>query len=485
MTIALMWFRQDLRCHDNPALALACHNHQAVIPLYIFDDQSHWAMGGAQRWWLQHSLCALQHKLQQQGLQLCLKKGDALAHLQRIIEQYQVEAVYWNRCYEPESIVRDQAIKSALKQHGTQVYSSNGSLFNEPWTVKNNSGNYFKVFTPYWKQSLKQLHIPLPQTITHWPQGVVVPGDNLSDWQLLPHKPNWAKEFSDYWQPGEDGASAKLQQFIDHHLSGYKQQRDFPAQQATSRLSPHLHFGELSPWQVWRAIEQAKQHPHSDLRAADHFLAEMGWREFSYHLLYHFPELPSANFRQEFNAFSWQDDETKLHCWQQGMTGFPIVDAGMRELWRTGYMHNRVRMIVASFLTKDLLINWQKGALWFWDTLVDADLANNSASWQWVAGSGADAAPYFRVFNPVLQGEKFDPNGDYIRQWVPELAAVNAKWIHKPWQAPAGSLGLTLGKEYPLPLVDHDQARQDALSAWQSIRKNSLTNAKKHNKNGT
>lgn len=468
MSIALMWFRQDLRCTENPALTSACQ-HQSLIPLYI-DDTSSGIMGGAQRWWLHHSLASLQENLHQQGLDLCLRRGDPLTILLQMVKAHQVEAVYWNRCYEPASIARDQIIKAALKQAGVAVYSSNGSLLNEPWTVKNQNGGYFKVFTPYWKQSLKQLNPPVVHGMSHWPAGVPCESDDLSDWRLLPNKPDWAYEFSRYWQPGETGAEEKLSHFIADNLQEYKYLRDIPAKDATSRLSPHLHFGEISPWRIWRAIEQSKQNPQADFASAERFLAELGWREFSYHLLYHFPQLPDSNFRADFDAFPWKLDEDALRCWQRGMTGYPIVDAGMRELWRTGYMHNRVRMIVASFLTKDLFIDWRVGASWFWDTLVDADLANNSASWQWVAGSGADAAPYFRIFNPVLQGEKFDPLGVYVCQWVPELAKVPLRWLHKPWEAPAGSLGLTLGRDYPKPIVDHAKARTLALATWQAIK---------------
>ncbi|KTC85057.1 cryptochrome/photolyase family protein [Legionella brunensis] len=376
MSIALVWFRQDLRCQDNPALAAACQNHKGVIPLYIADEKPAKTVGAAQGWWLHHSLLSLKKDLESHGLNLCLRHGLAWPQLFTLIKQYKIEAVYWNRCYEPEKITRDKAIKAQLKNLGVKVFSFNASLLIEPWEVTTSNQSYFKVFTPFWRQCLKKIELPAPISINQWPC--------------------------------------------------------------------------CPPFEV--------------------FLAELGWREFSYHLLYHFPSLHEENFKQDFNQFSWRNDEDVLLKWQQGLTGFPIVDAGMRELWRTGYMHNRVRMIVASFLVKDLLIDWRKGAAWFLDTLVDADLANNSASWQWVAGSGADAAPYFRIFNPVLQGEKFDAQGEYIRRWVPELASVSSQWIHKPWKAP-NKLGITLGKDYPYPIVDHDEARHRALAVYQALKK--------------
>lgn len=470
MSTAIMWFRQDLRCTDNTALAQACNQHQTVIPLYILDNQAPRPMGSAQKWWLHHSLLSLQQNLLNYGLKLRLIKGNALNNLSQLIDQQPISAVYWNRCYEPDSIARDQTIKAALKLRGIIVKSFNGSLLNEPWTMQTQAGNYFKVFTPYWKQALKQLVIPDAISLTQSLPPMTEDGECLDDWNLLPKKPDWAYEFPRYWQPGEAGAMEKLEDFIRGRLQGYQSARNEPAKESTSRLSPHLHFGEISPWQIWRAIEQAKQDPAVDHLSADHFLSELGWREFSYHLLYHFPALPETPFRPAFNAFPWQNDAQALSRWQKGITGYPIIDAGMRELWQTGYMHNRVRMIVASFLTKDLLIDWRQGEAWFWDTLLDADLANNAASWQWVAGSGADAAPYFRVFNPVVQGEKFDPEGEYVRRWVPELAKVPKPWLHKPWEAPANALGIKLGQEYPYPVVDHAKARAKALEIYQSLK---------------
>jgi deoxyribodipyrimidine photo-lyase len=331
--------------------------------------------------------------------------------------------------------------------------------------VKTGGDGPFKVFTPFWRAASSALE---PGEVLAAPKGVPAPdawpnSDALGSWKLLPVKPNWAKGFAPAWTPGEAGARARLAAFVEGPLGRYAAGRDLPAEQNTSRLSPHLRFGEVSPRQVWHALQVARQARGAE-KNVDKFLSEIGWREFSYHLLYHFPTLPEANFRPGFDAFPWREDEAALRAWSRGNTGYPIVDAGMRELWATGTMHNRVRMVAASFLIKHLLIHWRRGADWFWDTLVDADLANNSASWQWVAGSGADAAPYFRIFNPVLQGEKFDPNGDYVRRWVPELEGCDARFVHRPWAAPDFA-----ALKYTAPIVDHEKARARALAAFAAI----------------
>lgn len=472
MSTAIVWFRQDLRCHDNPALAQACANHQKIIPLYIKEPNPCLTMGRAQQWWLHHSLCSLQQDLRKVNLDLYFRCAEPLDLLNELIIQNQVEAVYWNRCYEPMHSARDQRIKTALKNQGIKVVSYNGSLLHEPWEVLTQGGSYFKVFTPYWRQCLRQIQIRPLLNINEWPAKQSIYSEPLEDWALLPKNPNWAKEFSNYWHPGESGAMANLDYFIEHYLCVYREARNEPFKNATSRLSPHLHFGEISPHQIWTAVQQAGQCSECDLDSIQFYLSELGWREFSYQLLYHYPQLMDTHFKSQFNNFLWQEDEVSLLLWQQGLTGYPIIDAGMRELWRTGYMHNRVRMITASFLIKDLMIDWRKGAAWFWDTLLDADLANNSASWQWVAGCGADAAPYYRIFNPVLQGEKFDPQGNYVRRWVPELAKVPDKWLHHPWNAPKESLPIVLGKDYPLPIVDHATARQIALSSYHKLKAN-------------
>ena len=463
MNTNIVWFRQDLRLNDNPAFIEAYNNGDAIIPLYIYDETTS-VLGGAQKWWLHHSLLSLDKSLQAYGLSLVLRKGHALSIILELSEQVAVEGVYWNRCYEPQAIERDKQIKSTLLQKGISAIIFNGSVLHEPWTIKNKSGHYFKVFTPYWKECLKQITMPLYAQLCNSPKKIDVLSDVLDAWKLLPSL-NWASRFAEYWQPGEDGAQQKLDEFIENHLTDYKINRDIPQMDATSRLSPHLHFGEISPWKVWEAIEFAKLDARCDIASAERFLSELGWREFSVYLLYHFPSLPESNFKEAFNAFPWHDNGSALKRWQQGMTGYPIVDAGMRELWATGYMHNRVRMIVASFLTKHLLIDWRHGADWFLDTLVDADLANNSASWQWVAGCGADAAPYFRIFNPVLQSQKFDPEGAYIRQWVPELTRLSKQYIHEPWTADT-----SLKKGYPEPIIAHDEARKRALACYQHIK---------------
>lgn len=471
MSRAIVWFRQDLRLDDNPALAQACANHQEILCLYILEEEPSIPLGSAQRWWLHHSLTCLDQQLQKHGLQLILKSGAVITVIDNLIEAHKIDAIYWNRLYEPAHIRRDKQVKTKLQSRDLTVESFNGSLLNEPWTVKNQSGSYFKVFTPFWKQCLRQIDLPKIKKIDSWPQSIKENSDNIDDWNLRPGKPNWAKAFSNYWQPGSKGAWLKLEYFLEEHLNVYREARDVPKLMATSRLSPHLHFGEISPMQVWRATQDVKNDPETNQKSADSFLSEVGWREFSYHLLFHFPKLITDNFRSEFDDFPWHDDQEALRRWQKGITGYPIVDAGMRELWKTGYMHNRVRMIVASFLTKDLFIDWRKGAAWFDDTLLDADQASNYASWQWTAGCGADAAPYFRIFNPVLQGEKFDPEGVYIRKFVPELEEVPNKWIHKPWQAPVDELPFQLGDTYPEPIVDHSDAREKALKYYQQIKK--------------
>lgn len=467
MTIALVWFRHDLRLEDNPAFIEACSHHQFVIPLYIYDENNS-VLGGAQTWWLHHSLTSLRDSLSQQGLNLVLRKGNPLEIILDLIKTVSVSSVYWNRCYDPHTIARDKKIKATLLDRSIAVHSFNGSLLHEPWMIKNKSGDSFKVFTPYWNYCKQILNIKPALYLESRPAGIEVQSDVLKDWNLLPTI-NWAEHFSEYWAPGEEGARLKLQDFIEQHLNGYKKNRDFPIKNATSRLSPHLHFGEISPWTIVRSIELAKLDLNCDLSSADHFLSELGWREFSVYLLYHFPKLSSENFRKEFDQFPWHNDEGLLACWQKGLTGYPLIDAGMRELWETGYMHNRVRMIVASFLTKGLLIDWRLGAAWFLDTLVDADLANNSASWQWVAGCGADAAPYFRIFNPVLQSQKFDSDGRYIRLWVPELSHLDSQSIHAPWEAKECDK-IYMNTNYPKPIINHYEARARALNYYNKLK---------------
>lgn len=472
----LLWFRQDLRLADNPALNAAIKVGAPVIPVYVLDDASPHSAGAASRWWLHHSLGALSVDLQKAGARLVLRRGDPSEEILRLAKETGAKKVFWNRRYHHAAIEADKAVKASLQKNGVHVESFNGSLLREPWELKTATGGYYKVFTPFWK-SLKQAGpartdpAPRPSkipSVDHWPNS-----DVLSDWTLAPASPNWASGFESEWRPGESGASAQLKAFLSGPADQYTQERDRADKASTSRLSPHLAFGEIGPTQIWSATHDAMARGAVSDEAGLKFLSEIAWREFSYTLLYFNPDLPTAPLREQFARYPWRDDESGLREWQKGLTGYPIVDAGMRQLWRTGWMHNRVRMIVASFLIKDLLIRWQDGEAWFWDTLVDADLANNSASWQWVAGSGADASPYFRIFNPVTQGEKFDPNGDYVREFVPELANMPAKHIHAPWKAPAEVLQhakVTLGETYPEPIVDHGLARERALEGYKSIK---------------
>ncbi len=466
MSTAIVWFRQDLRLADNPAMLEACTQHQVIVPLYIYDGQ-HSVLGRAQAWWLHHSLLALSASLQQFGLTLLLRKGDALQIMLELINQHAIAAVYWNRCYQPLTIARDTQLKACLLQRGIKTHSCHASVLHEPWTIHTKNGGFFKVFTPYWKTCRQELALTTIPPLPRPRLGHNITGDALTAWQLLP-KPDWATYFPACWTPGETGAQQRLTTFIAQRLCDYKTKRDFPSQEASSRLSPHLHFGEISPRQVVNATLLAMRDADCDLASAEHFLAELGWREFSIYLLYHFPKLASEHFKPAFNAFPWQDDPALLASWQQGLTGYPIIDAGMRELWASGYMHNRVRMISASFLTKGLLIDWRLGAAWFLDTLLDADLASNSAGWQWVAGCGADAAPYFRIFNPVLQSQKFDAQGAYIRRWVPELAALSNNSIHAPWLS-TDATTLYTDSCYPQPVIDHASARARALAYYHQL----------------
>jgi deoxyribodipyrimidine photo-lyase len=464
----ILWFRQDLRLADNPALSAAVASGRPIVPLYILDDAGDWAMGGASRWWLHHSLQSLSRDLQRLKLEMVLRRGDSETELRRLLAETHASAVYWNRVYEPHAVARDTRLKAAL---GVETKSFNASLLREPWELKTGGGGSFKVFTPFFRALSASLEPvdPPPAPEVARPFVGQIDSDTLDSWALTPRKPNWAHAFPNHWQPGEAGAKDKLVAFIDGALKGYSSARDVPGHVSTSRLSPHLHFGEIGPRQVWRAAGMSSG-SDTDIRK---FQAELGWREFSHHLLFHSPELPSVNLRREFDVFPWIDDDAAFRAWTQGRTGVPIVDAGMRELWATGWMHNRVRMIAASFLVKNLLIDWRRGAHWFWDTLVDADLANNSASWQWVAGSGADAAPYFRIFNPVLQGRKFDADGAYVRKWVPELARLDNEDVQAPWEANASKLAsanVQLGVTYPLPIVDLASSRTRALAAFASLK---------------
>lgn len=469
----LVWLRQDLRLDDNPAVMAAVSAGRPMLFVYIHDTitPGPWAMGAASRWWLHHSLKALGAAIAKRGGALVLRSGQAQTVLPALARETNAAQVIWSRMIEPYAIARDTAIKADLHASGIAADSVNSQLLAEPWTLKPASGPYFKVFSPFWRAALaKGFAAPAGLCPDRLSAPKTFPASEaLDDWGLLPTKPDWAGGLKAAWTPGADGARALLERFLNEALSAYPDDRNRPDRPATSRLSPHLHFGEISPHLCLTAARMSS----APQAAIDKFIAELGWREFSHHLLFHAPDLPQRNWRRDFDAFTWRDDPAGLKAWQRGQTGYPIVDAGMRELWQTGTMHNRVRMITASFLIKHLLIDWRAGQDWFWDTLVDADLANNAASWQWVAGSGADAAPYFRIFNPVAQGETYDPDGAYVRRFAPELARLPNAFIHQPWTAPAAVLtaaGVTLGQTYPHPIVDHATARARALAAFEALK---------------
>jgi len=475
----LVWFRQDLRVADNPALLAAAATGAPVIPLYILDEKTPGvrAIGAASRWWLHGSLTSLSEDLHRLGSPLVLRCGPSGAVLAEVLAQTGARTVYWNRCYEPYAIARDRQIKTRLRDNGIETQSFNASLLFEPWTVTTKTGGPYRVFSPFWRACMQEQ--PAPESVCDTPTRLTPPhasltSDMLADWRLTPSSPDWAAQFPRTWTPGSAGAHARLAHFLDTAAGAYKHARDLPAGDTTSGLSPHLHYGDISPRQVyWAAHAHAHTHA-SHTKSIEKFVSELGWREFAHYLLYHFPHMAHANYQPRFDGFAWRHDAAHFTAWCHGRTGYPMVDAGMRQLWQTGWMHNRVRMIAASFLVKHLMIHWREGEAWFWDTLVDADLANNAASWQWVAGSGADAAPYFRIFNPVTQGVKFDPDGAYIRQYVQELKDLPSAYIHAPWTAPAHVLdqaGITLGRDYPLPVVEHADARRRALAAFDGIKK--------------
>ncbi len=485
----IVWFRNDLRLTDNLALARATETGAPVVGLYIRTPTSKHErdVGGASKWWLHHSLQSLKSDLEAAGSCLILRTGDPHDVIKALAGELASECVHITRRYEPNDVEFEKDLKASLDEPGITLRRYPGALLCEPEDIATQNGDPYKVYSPFWRalnaRGKPRRPIAAPKKIKSLKQ-LAAASEKLADWQLLPSAPNWAEGFSEDWQPGEAGAKQRLAHFLDEAVGGYKENRNRPDMKATSRLSPHLHFGEISPNTVWYATltdeEASAGRPASGSknRASDAdretFLKELVWREFSMHLLFHFPTLPNKPFRPEFAAFPWHDDEDALQAWQKGQTGYPIVDAGMRELRTTGWMHNRVRMVVASFLIKHLLVHWRYGEAWFWDTLVDADLANNSASWQWVAGSGADAAPYFRIFNPITQGKKFDPNGDYVRKWVPEIAGLPDKVLHAPWEADDEALkaaGITLGKTYPKPIVDHATARNRALAGYEAVRK--------------
>ncbi len=473
----LLLLRNDLRLEDHPALVKAAEAGP-VVPLFVFDEESDgaWAPGAASRWWLHHSLAALSEAFAARGVPLVLRRGDTVEIVADLASKVKAQAVHMTRHYEPASVALEKKLKSKLETRDIPLRRYGGHLLIEPEDITTQNGAPYKVYTPFWRSLSKAVAIRerscAPETLEAY--GDAIPSDELEAWGLLPVKPDWAAGWEDLWTPGEDGARARLAAFLEDGLLGYGKNRDRPDCDGTSRLSPHLHFGEISPHAVWRAVAACGGDAGNLDGDKETFLKEVAWREFSAHLLFHFPTLPDAAFKSEFADYPWEEDPEQLRAWQRGQTGYPIVDAGMRQLWQTGYMHNRVRMIVGSFLVKHLLIPWQRGEAWFWDTLVDADLASNAASWQWVAGSGADAAPYFRIFNPMTQSEKFDPDGQYVRTWVPELKDLPAEAIHAPFEASREVLeaaGVVLGETYPEPIIGHKAARERALAGYDKIRK--------------
>ncbi len=478
MPTALVWFRRDLRLSDHAALTAALDAFDTIVPVFVWspDEEGDWPPGGAHRWWLHHSLAALDASLRDKGSRLILRDGSSIDALLDIAEQTDAECVFYHRRLEPAVRTRDQKVDKQLRKAGVEPRAFDGYLLHDPDEIQTGSGGPYKVFTPFWKKMRAQTEVGEPLAVPRMGQSTAPNGwpksTDLDELNLL-SSIGWDAGFYDVWTPGESAAQDALERFVADRLIDYPEGRNFPARPLTSELSMRLHWGEVSARQAWCAADGWVANG-AMREAADKFMSELAWREFSYHLLWHFPHIPTKPLKPKYAAMPWRTDADGLRAWQRGETGFPIVDAGMRQLWHIGWMHNRVRMIVASFLIKDLLIPWQDGARWFWDCLVGGDLANNTQGWQWTAGSGADAQPFFRVFNPVTNAERFDPKGDYVRRWVPELADLPTKYLHAPWTAPADVLkkaGVTLGEDYPHPIVDHAEARTRALAALDEMKK--------------
>ncbi|MDZ4261771.1 MAG: deoxyribodipyrimidine photo-lyase [Pseudomonadota bacterium] len=468
MSSAIVWLRQDLRLADNPALHHALCDHQRVILAYIHapDEAAPWQPGAAKQWWQHHSLAALQHSIEKLGGKLLLRQGASLAALQTLIIESGAEALYWNRTVEPALVKRDTLIEQTLTGQGVECHSFYGNLLYTPGSIKTQGGKPYQVFTPFWrecqKQGLGEPPLPAPQQL----HPTTLPSLPLTTLALLPTL-RWDHGIAERWQPGETAAQQQLEQFCDAALRDYPEQRDLPARTGTSGLSPYLANGEITPRQIAAALMQQFIGNSSSAKNVETVIRQLGWREFAHHILHHYPHTAEQPLNERYQQFPWQNNPELLQAWQQGLTGFPIIDAGMRQLWQSGWMHNRVRMVVASFLCKNGLIHWRQGADWFWDTLVDADLASNSLNWQWAAGCGADAAPYFRVFNPVRQSERFDADGEYLRHWLPELNAAPKKLIHQPWKINNDiqqQIGLEVGNSYPLLILDLNITRQQAIA---------------------
>lgn len=480
MTTTLVWFRHDLRLADHAPLRAAAAAGR-VVPVFVWapEEEGEWAPGGASRWWLHRSLAALDAALRERGSRLVIARGPSAAALVQLARATGASAVRWQRRHEPAARARDAALADALRAAGIEPHQHKGALLAEPEALATKDGGPFKVFTPFWRALESRIEVPAPQPAprelaapARWPESLALEALGLAPTIA------WDAGLAATWTPGEAGALARLGAFCDGPIGGYKERRDLPAVEGVSRLSPHLHYGEVSPAQCWQAARNAAAQDPARAAGADAFRRELGWREFAHHVLWWFPRTPTEPMHAKYAAFPWRlegraaERSPLLRAWQRGRTGYPIVDAGMRELWATGSMHNRVRMVAASLLVKNLRLHWLHGARWFWDTLCDADLANNTMGWQWTAGCGADAAPYFRIFNPVLQSRRFDPAGAYLRRWLPELARLPDADLHAPWQAEPAVLaaaGVRLGRDYPRPVVDFPRSRDEALAALKRI----------------
>ncbi|RYE05815.1 MAG: deoxyribodipyrimidine photo-lyase [Rickettsiaceae bacterium] len=463
--VAVVWFRNDLRLTDHLALDAAIRTKKDILPIYIYDKSCSRPLGSAAKWWLHHSLTSLKKNIRKCKADIILREGDAFEVLKDIYNQTEFTHIFWHDRYDQNGQHQDQTIKEYFESKKVDCQSFNGSLLFGSMNFRTKEKKYFKVFSPFWKHCLKHGHIdePIAQpSLIKFNHNLKIQSNSIDSWHLLPKKPNWAKGFRDTWTPGELGAQKLLKEFLNEKLSKYKAERDQPAALAISDLSPHIRWGEISPKQMWHKVK-IKSAIFNCENSGECFLRQLGWREFNYYTLHHNPEIVKSPLKKKFEHFPWHKDKLLFEAWARGKTGYPLIDAGMRQLWKTGYMHNRVRLVVASFLTKNLLISWQEGEEWFWDTLVDADLASNPFNWQWVAGCGTDAAPYFRVFNSILQSKKFDNKGEYIRYWIPELRDVSNKFVHSPW------LLKEKVKNYPEPIIDYYESRTEALETFYNL----------------